>query len=329
MAALHESGLRNLPWGDRDSVGYFQMRQSLWDNGPYAGYLVRPELQLRWFVDQALAVRSARIAAGDLTYGTDPAQWGTWIADVERPAAPNRGFYQPQLEAARALLATPAPSLAPFELALTVDGTPPPAAPAEPLAARVLADPRIVLSDNARADLVADRIDPRLEAVLLQVAERAPIAISVFQTGHPYLTVNGSVSNHSFGRAADIATVGGQPVGPDNAAAHELALALGTLAPEIRPTEIGSPWAIDDPAYFTDGDHQDHVHVGFDDPAAPTGSAAAATVALAASALAPADAPRPGLEAAEPSFDVAGGGRADTGAGVSAEPHFRPVETAP
>jgi hypothetical protein len=324
MAALHESGLRNLPWGDRDSVGYFQMRTSIWDRGPYAGYLARPELQLRWFVDQALAVRAARVAAGDAAYGTDPAAWGAWIADVERPAEPNRGFYQPQLGAARALLATPAPELAPFERALTVDGTPAPAAPADPLAARVAADPRIVLSEYARADLVAGRIDPRLTAVLLQAAERAPIAISVLQTGHSYLTRGGSVSNHSFGRGADIASVGGEPVSPDNAAARELVLVLGALAPEIRPTELGSPWAIDAPAYFTDVDHQDHLHVGFDWPPAAPG-AEPALVAAAAAAPAAQAPPRPGLEPAEPRFDAGD----DARAGTSSEPRFKPVEVRP
>ena len=32
---------------------------------------------------------------------------------------------------------------------------------------------------------------------------------------------------------------------------------------EYRPDEIGSPWAISGPGYFTDGGHQDHVHLGF------------------------------------------------------------------
>jgi hypothetical protein len=317
MAALHESGLRNLPWGDRDSVGYFQMRQGIWDSGPYAGYLARPELQLRWFVDRALTVRAARIAAGDAAFGADPAGWGAWIADVERPAAPNRGLYQPQLDAARALLATPAPALAPFELGLTVDGTPPATAPADLLAAQVIADQRIALSEPARADLVAGRIDPRLEAVLLQAAARAPIAISVLQTGHPYLTVDGSVSNHSFGRAVDIATVDGAPVGPGNAAARALALALGALAPEIRPTEIGSPWAIDEPEYFTNAAHQDHIHVGFDDPAgADAAASAAAAEPLEVSAVPVA--PRRSSPRAEPRFEAGGG----SGGGKGDEPGF-------
>ncbi|HUR86647.1 MAG TPA: hypothetical protein VMY78_14995 [Solirubrobacteraceae bacterium] len=333
MAALTESGLRNLAYGDRDSVGYFQMRSGIWDGGAYAGYLARPELQLRWFIDRALGVRAARVAAGDASFGADSGQWGDWIADVERPAAAYRGRYASQLDAARALLAAPARALAPFELALTVDGSPAPAAGpvTDPLVARAVSDPRLELADAAREDLLAGRIDPRLVDVLLQAAERTPIAVDVLQTGHSYLTAGGSVSNHVFGRAADISRVGGSPVTPGNEAARDLALALSHLDAAIRPTEIGSPWDIGGDAYFTDGDHQDHLHVGFDDPLAGATSAAPDTVAQAAAevsrATAPA-APRPGVEPAEPQFDADDDPPANASR-ESAEPRFRATEVTP
>jgi hypothetical protein len=104
MAALVESGVRNLSYGHADSVGFFQMRVGIWNQGKYAGYPDRPELQLQWFVDQALAIKKKRIAAGIAGFGTDPAGWGEWIADVERPAERFRGRYQLQLQEARALL---------------------------------------------------------------------------------------------------------------------------------------------------------------------------------------------------------------------------------
>ena len=96
MAALVESDLHNDVGGDRDSVGYFQMRTSIWDSGPYAGYTHNPELQLKWFLDQAVALKN------DAT--TDPSQYGNWIADVERPAEQYRGRYQLHLDEARQLL---------------------------------------------------------------------------------------------------------------------------------------------------------------------------------------------------------------------------------
>lgn len=321
MAALVESGLRNIPYGDADSVGFFQMRLSIWDHGEYAGYLARPDLQLRWFVDHAVALRDARRKAGAATFGEDPAGWGEWIADVERPYRAYRGRYQLQLGAARALLSLPAGSVSPLSLGLTVGGpgTPAPDPVGDPLAKRVLADPRITLESRSRSDLeTPGRVDPRVSAVLLEAAKLFEISIWVIQTGHSYYTAGGSVSNHSFGRAVDIGSVGGEAVTPSNAKAKELALALGRLPAPIRSTEIGSPWVLAGPEYFTDGDHQDHLHVGFDDPAAAGDAAIAAqllSVGVAAASAKPA-APR-----AEPSFKA--GEPPVTGDETAAEPRFR------
>jgi hypothetical protein len=99
MAALVESSLHNDAGGDRDSVGYFQMRTSIWDNGPYSGYAHNPALQVQWFIDHALQVKRENPALVN-----DPSRWGDWVADVERPAAQYRGRYQLQLDAARRLL---------------------------------------------------------------------------------------------------------------------------------------------------------------------------------------------------------------------------------
>jgi hypothetical protein len=104
MAALVESGVRNLDFGDADSVGFFQMRLSFWNKGAYAGYPQNPELQIKWFIDHAVAHKRAQIAAGDRDFGEDPATWGEWIADVERPAEQYRGRYQLRLAEARKLL---------------------------------------------------------------------------------------------------------------------------------------------------------------------------------------------------------------------------------
>ena len=64
MASLVESGMKNLNFGDADSVGFFQMRVGIWNQGEYAGYPDKPELQIKWFLDNAEEVKKARIAAG-------------------------------------------------------------------------------------------------------------------------------------------------------------------------------------------------------------------------------------------------------------------------
>ena len=105
MGALVESNLHNLNYGDADAVGYFQMRAGIWNRGPYAGFPEDPELQLRWFVDQALEVKERRVAAGNAQFGSDPARYGEWVADVLRPPEQYRYRYQQRLDDARTLMA--------------------------------------------------------------------------------------------------------------------------------------------------------------------------------------------------------------------------------
>ena len=105
MASLVESGVKNLNFGDADSVGFFQMRVGIWNQGATPATRDQPELQAKWFIDQALARQEASaIAAGDANFGKDPSKWGEWIADVERPAEQYRGRYQLRLDEARKLL---------------------------------------------------------------------------------------------------------------------------------------------------------------------------------------------------------------------------------
>jgi cell wall-associated NlpC family hydrolase len=99
MAGLVESGLRNLNHGDRDSLGFFQMRRGIWDQGAYQGYAQNPELQMKWFIDTALkADRGANL--------------GEWVANIERPAEQYRGRYQQRLAEARALVGGAQPAAA-------------------------------------------------------------------------------------------------------------------------------------------------------------------------------------------------------------------------
>ena len=114
----------------------------------------------------------------------------------------------------------------------------------------------------------AGRVDPRVLACLLALAERFSLAgIGPFVTGHSYYVAGTNrPSNHAFGRAVDIGTIDGQFVSPANPAARQAALALGSLPAPLRPDEIGSPFADLSrlPGFFSDAGHQDHIHLGFD-----------------------------------------------------------------
>ena len=98
--------MTNIQGGDADSVGFYQMRVGIWNQGDYAGYPDKPELQVKWFLDQAEQVKKARIAAGKPI--DDPNSFGEWIADVERPAEQYRGRYQLKLDEANGLLGSAA-----------------------------------------------------------------------------------------------------------------------------------------------------------------------------------------------------------------------------
>src|SRR3954471_8909449 len=174
------------------------------------------------------------------------------------------------------LFALAAEGVAFFALADHADAAPGPqygmgaAAHAPPEETVALLHSHNVTSDaDGIADLQAGRIDPRVVAVLTDLSHDHRITVSAMCSDHPQNTTGGSVSNHFYGRAVDIATIDGRPVGPGNAAAKAIAVALSRLDPSIRPTEIGSPWSLSGAAYFTDAEHQNHLHIGFDDPLAP------------------------------------------------------------
>jgi hypothetical protein len=103
MAALAESGMRNLNLKGNPFAGFFSMHRSL-SKGAYRGFPRKPELQLLWFLDTAVLVRQRELAEGDEDYATSSDGYGVWIADVERPAPQNRDGYQPYLDDADELL---------------------------------------------------------------------------------------------------------------------------------------------------------------------------------------------------------------------------------
>jgi hypothetical protein len=109
MAALTESGGRNLGYGHADSVGYFQIRPST--NFVPAGFGVPPNTKVdgNWWVEHpdAQAAWAREKIAGTLGGArdadlNDPAALGAWAQDLERSAYPDR--YQTHYAEARELV---------------------------------------------------------------------------------------------------------------------------------------------------------------------------------------------------------------------------------
>ena len=344
MASLVESGVKNLNFGDADSVGFFQMRVGIWNQGEYAGFPEKPELQAKWFLDTAERVKEQRMSRGQSV--TDPNQFGTGSPTSSAP--PSSTAAATSSASTRRAGCSPRPATRrPRRPRRPPPSSRPPLLPHPPLAAAVevaggggggdaaakalLANTNIGLDADAQKDVRDGAVDPRLVALLTKLSEKHKIDLSVIKTGHAQFSAGGGVSNHFEGRGIDIARVDGEIVRPNSAAARELATEIAALQGDIRPTEVGTPWAISESGFFTDGAHQDHLHVAFDDPppegfqapaaaapAAPAAVAAAAPAAPGAPVAAAAAVPQPPkkgesgqfMAAAAKAADAAGRGRA-------------------
>lgn len=97
MAALPESGLNNSAVGDNgNAVGFFQIWPNrAQDDGFDPATRTDPEMQITWFIQEALQVKSRFASRGESAYGE-------WCQAVEISRHPDK--YQPRLAEARALL---------------------------------------------------------------------------------------------------------------------------------------------------------------------------------------------------------------------------------
>lgn len=131
-------------------------------------------------------------------------------------------------------------------------------------AADLLHSPQVILTPHARADLEVGIVDQRLVSLLTWIAQRHTITITVFKTGHGKYTRSGRVSHHYYGRGADIFFVDGLSVSSSSKLARHLVLEIAALAGPMRPDELGHPFgSIGFPGGFSDGDHKEHLHLGF------------------------------------------------------------------
>jgi hypothetical protein len=117
-------------------------------------------------------------------------------------------------------------------------------------------------------DLNAGLIDPRIVGLIGAITQRHQITISALRSDHSEFTTNGSISNHFYGRAMDIAAVDGVPCTDTapTAPCGVLGRTLTLLPAGPHPTELIYCFDLDGPSgpAFAAADHCDHLHVGFD-----------------------------------------------------------------
>ena len=120
-------------------------------------------------------------------------------------------------------------------------------------AAQLLANPNLSVPASARALFASGSADPRLLSVLSNAASHHTIVLGDAE----------SVVDPVHAQAVDIVAVDGQPVGPANVAARDLITEIAALDPSVRPNEIGTPWAIESPGFFTDPAQAGRLHLAF------------------------------------------------------------------
>jgi hypothetical protein len=209
---------------------------------------------------RAIVRRDGRTIARSRTAGIPVLKAGTTPPPVAVPAPPSK----PPPQAPGPGRGAPAP-IDPDQFGVEGTGGAP-----SPAALALLANRSVVLDADGVADIRAGRIDPRIIAVLTTLAATHTITVSAMCSDHPKFTSGASISNHYLGRGMDIAAVDGLAVAPRNAKALEVASGLSSLDASYRPDEIGSPWAISGPGYFTGADYQDNIHVAFKRPIDPS-----------------------------------------------------------
>jgi hypothetical protein len=135
------------------------------------------------------------------------------------------------------------------------------------LGARVLRDPRIAIYAGGRADIARGRVDARVLALLLYLAQsEGSVAVSSLVSGHLSPGDGREPSAHVFGLAVDLRAVADKPVlghqgipGPVEQAIRDMLL----LPPEVRPLQVLSLLSLGGPSVAL-ADHDRIVHVGFD-----------------------------------------------------------------
>jgi hypothetical protein len=122
-------------------------------------------------------------------------------------------------------------------------------------------------NDLELQDITSGALDPRIVALIGAITQEHQLTLSALRSDHSELTANGSVSNHFFGRAMDIAAVDGvscTDTSPEAPCAN-LGRTLAYMPAPLHPTELIYCFDLDGagPA-FALPDHCDHVHAGYD-----------------------------------------------------------------
>ncbi len=130
----------------------------------------------------------------------------------------------------------------------------------------LLDSPNLTASPGVREWLASGGVDPRMLSVLDSTVGHFSIGVANVEL----------MSSPVHVQSLDIVSVDGQPVGPDNFAARELVAEIAGMDSGVRPDEIGTPWPIQSPGFFSDASSTGSVHLAFEMPGTNASAAEAA-----------------------------------------------------
>ena len=134
---------------------------------------------------------------------------------------------------------------------------------------RVLADRRIEIYGCGETDIRSGQIDRRVLVTLLYLAGNGlKPTVTSLKCGHGYLTASGNVSHHSTGTAVDIGAINGIVITPATQGPGSITdltiQRLLRLQGTMKPSQIISLMTFDGADNtLAMGDHDDHIHVGW------------------------------------------------------------------
>lgn len=151
----------------------------------------------------------------------------------------------------------------------------------------ILSNPLVTFgSARIRQDIVENLICPNILFMISVITQKFAIKITSLKTGHTQnVAGTNKRSNHSFGRGCDIGALADaadpnkwhrvieRPIHQFVVEAYQI---LASLTGNRTPEEVGGPinpaeWDRKYPhtQWFTNSDHQNHIHVGYTDPGQP------------------------------------------------------------
>ena len=131
---------------------------------------------------------------------------------------------------------------------------------------KLLHDGRATIYPGGQQDLASGRVDIRVVVLIEYLADTyGQVTVSCLISGHRLYARPGVISAHIYGRAVDIADVGGisiyghqEPGGITERAVRSILL----LPSELQPKQVISLLGLGGPS-FPLANHYDHIHIGY------------------------------------------------------------------